>query len=147
MIRPAAFALVLIAGVASAAPIPKEVRVGPTHVGKWQTVNLDPNDPQKIRSYGQFWFLAEDGSFTYQDATAVGPPPKRTELLVFDPASGHVEHSMGGPNEKPRLGRYKIEGDRLTMNLNTNAAAPRPNGLAVERDGNVWILQRVGDRK
>ena len=118
-----------------------------THVGKWQNVYVDPKNPATITSRGQFWYLGEDGGFTYQDASALGPPPKPSERMVFDPKTGHMQHSMMAPDERIRLGFYKIDRDRLTLNLNTGPGAPRPKGLEPESSSNLWHLQRVEDKK
>ena len=104
MTRLAAFALLLSASALPSAPVPKEVLAKSTHVGKWQNVYVDPKNPATITSRGQFWYLGEDGGFTYQDASALGPPPKPSERMVFDPKTGHMQHSMMAPDERIRLG-------------------------------------------
>ena len=104
MIRLAAFTMLLLAAVLSAAPVPKEARARADHVGKWQNVYVDAKNPAKITSRGQFWYLGEDGSFTYQDEGAPGPPPKTMERIVFDSKSRHMQHSMIAADERIRLG-------------------------------------------
>ena len=145
--RSAALALLLVGPALLAAPVPKEVRTKSTHVGKWQNVYVDPKNPSTIQSCGQFWYLGEDGSFTYQDEGALGPPPKPSERIVFDPKTGHMQHSMISPNERIRLGVYNIDGDRLTLNLNNSPGTPRPKGLEPESNSTVWHLQRVEEKK
>ncbi len=145
MLRSAAFAL-LIAGVSTAAPVPKEVRANPHHVGTWQNVYVDANNPEVIQSRGQYWYFDENGGFSYQNAPAIGPPPKPAERMVFDPKTGHAQHSRIAPDETIRLGYYKIDGDRLTLNLN-NAPGPRPKGLEPEANSTIWHLQRVEAKK
>ena len=80
MIRPAVTLLILSTSL-FAAPVPKEARAKSDHVGKWQNVYVDAKNPAKITSRGQFWYLGEDGSFTYQDEGAPGPPPKTTSSV------------------------------------------------------------------
>ena len=94
----------------------------------------------------QFKRYDEDGGFTYQNAPAIGPPPKPAERMVFDPKTGHAQHSRIAPDETIRLGYYKIDGDRLTLNLN-NAPGPRPKGLEPEANSTIWHLQRVEAKK
>jgi hypothetical protein len=147
MIRSASLALLLVASALPAAPVPKGVRAQATHVGKWQNVYVDTKDPATITSRGQFWYLGEDGSFTYQDASAVGPPPKVPERMVFDPKSGQMQHSRIAPDEMIRLGKYKIDGDRLTINLNAAPGKQRPIGLEQEPNSNIWHLQRIEEKK
>ena len=147
MIRLAAFALLLTATALPAAPVPKEVRAHSSHVGKWQNVYVDAKDPSKITSRGQYWYFEEDGGFTYQDANALGPPPKPSERMVFDPRSGQMQFSQIAPDEMIRLGVYKIDGDRLTLNLNTGPGSARPKGLEPESNSNLWHLQRVEEKK
>lgn len=130
-----------------AAPVPKKVRARPGHVGKWQNVNVDPKNPAMILSRGQFWYLGDDGSFTYQNQDEQGPPPPKPERLVFEPKTGHVQHSEIAPDEKIRLGCYKIEGDRITMNLNSGPGLPRPTGLEPGANCNIWHLQRMEEKK
>ena len=130
-----------------AAPVPKEIRARPSHVGKWQNVNVDPKDPAVILSRGQFWYLGDDGSFNYQNQDELDAPPPKAERLVFEPKTGHVQHSLIAADEKIRLGCYKIDGDRITMNLNAGPGAPRPMGLEPGANGNIWHLQRVEEKK
>ena len=139
-----ALALLLVAPAVLAAPVPKELRAGPGHIGKWQNVYVDPKNPAVITSRGQFWYFGEDGSFTFHDEGASGPVPAPTQRMVFDPKSLHVQHSMIAPDEMIRLGVYKIEGDRLTMNLNPSPGKPRPSGVG---PGDLWHLQRVEEKK
>ncbi len=149
MTRLTALALLLSAPALPAAPVPKDVRAQATHVGKWQNVTVDPKNPAVIMSRGQFWYLGEDGGFTYQDANAAGPPPKPNELMQFDPKSGHMQHSgiVPVPGQNVRLGVFKIDGDRLTINLNTGAGPVRPKGLEPEANSGIWHLQRIEVKK
>ena len=140
----AAFALLLVAPALVAAPVPKELRAGPGHIGKWQNVNVDPKNPAVITSRGQLLYFGADGSFTFRDEGASGPAPAPTQRVAFDPKSGHVQHSMIAANEMLRLGVYKIEGDRLTMNLNPSPGKPRPSGFD---GGNLWHFQRIEEKK
>ncbi len=128
-----------------AAPVPKEVRARPGHVGKWQNVNVDPKNPAVILSRGQYWYLGEDGSFTYQNQDE-GLPPPASERLVFEPKNGHVQHSLIA-DDKIRLGYYKIDGHRITMNLNAVPGTPRPTGLEPGANSYIWHLQRVEEKK
>ena len=130
-----------------AAPVPKEVRARPGHVGKWQNVNVDPKNPAVILSRGQFWYLGDDGSFNYQNQDDLEVPPPKLERLVFEPRTGHVQHSLIAADEKIRLGCYQIDGDRITMNLNAGPGTPRPTGLDAGANGNIWYLQRVEEKK
>ncbi len=130
-----------------AAPVPKEVRARPSHVGKWQNVNVDPKNPAVILARWQFWYLGDDGSFAYQNQDEQGPPPSKPERLVFEPKTGHVQHSLIAADEKIRLGCYKIDGDRITMNLNAGPGALRPMGFEPGANGNIWHLQRVEEKK
>ena len=148
MRRLAALALLLSATALPAAPVPKELRAMPTHVGKWQNVYYDSKNPGVIRSRGQFWYFDKDGGFTYQDQTAIGAPPKPSERMVFDPRTGHMQHSMIAPDEKIRLGFYKIDGERLTLNLNVAPGSPQPKGLEPEStNSSIWHLQRIEEKK
>ncbi len=147
MIRPAAFALLLIATATQSAPVPKEARAGGTHVGKWQHVVLDPKDPGKRTPRGQTWFIGEDCNVAFHEMDYRGAPGRPTERLLFDPKTGEVDQSNIGGNGLIRTGRYKIEGDLLTINLNSNASTPRPKGMAIEPGSNLWTLQRVEDRR
>jgi len=145
MMRFAALALLLIAPALLAAPVPKEVLRGRgNHLGKWQNVYVDPKNPARITSRGQFWYFGQDGSFTFHDEGASGPVLPPTQRMVFDPKFGHVQHSEIATDERIRLGIYKIEGDRLTMNLNPSPGTPRPTGF---EGGNLWHLQRVAEKK
>jgi len=143
----AAITFLFISPVIFAAPVPKEVRARPDHVGKWQNVNVDPNNPAVILSRGQFWYLGDDGSFNYQDQDEQGSPPPKSERLVFEPKTGHVQHSLIAADEKIRLGCYKIDGNRITMNLNAGFGVPRPTGFESGANGNIWHLQRVEEKK
>lgn len=147
MTRLALFGLLLFAATLHSAPVPKEVRAKPSHVGKWQNVYVDNKNPTVITSRGQFWYFDDAGSFTYQNANEAGPPPKLVERMVFDPKTGHMEHSMSAADDKVRLGVYKIEGGRLTINLNGGAGTPRPQGLEPEANSNIWHLQRIEEKK
>ena len=147
MIRSAALVLLFVAPVLIAAPVPKELRAGPGHVGKWQNVYVDANNPAVITSRGQFWYFREDGGFTYQNEGEAAPPPQPSERMVFDPKTGHVQLSMMAADERTRFGVYRIDGDRLTMNLNTGTGPPRPKGLEPEAGSGLWHLQRIGEKK
>ena len=143
----ALFAVLLVLAPLFAAPVPKEARATASHVGKWQNVYVDPQNPAKITSRGQFWYLGEDGGFTYQDAAAHGPPPKPSERMVFDPKTGHMQHSRTAADEQLRLGIYKIDGDRLTLHLCNGPGTPRPKGFEPDANCTVWHLQRIEEKK
>ena len=147
MTRLAVFAMLLSATALPAAPVPKELRAMPSHVGKWQNVYVDAKNPTVINSRGQFWYFDEAGGFTYQNANETGPPPKPSERMVFDPRTGHMQHSIIAPDEKIRLGVYRIDGDRLTLNLNGEPGSPRPKGLEPESNSSIWHLQRIEEKK
>ncbi len=147
MTRSTILLILMLASPTFGAPVPKEIRSGFTHVGMWQRVALDPADPAKRTPNGQVWIIAEDCNVTFHDQGYRGPPGRPTERLLFDPKTGHVDQSNIGGNGAIRKGRYKIEGDLLIINLNSDAASPRPPGVVVERNSGFWILQRVEDRK
>ena len=142
-----AIALLLAAPALVAAPVPKEVRASPSHVGTWQCVTLDPNDPAKRTPSGQVWIIGTDCRVAFHGTGHLGPVPEPTERLAFDPNTGEVEQSNLGGNGLIRMGRYKIEGDLLTVVLNSVAATPRPVGVVAGPGTRVWHLLRVTEAK
>ena len=143
----ATFAVLLSVGSLAAAPVPKEVRGAPSHVGRWQRVEPDPNAPAKWARTGQTWIVNADGDVAFHEQDYRGPPGTPTERLAFDPKTGEVDQSRAGGGGPIRTGRYKIEGDLLTMNLNNTAGAPRPEGFSAANGSTLWLLQRVEGAK
>ena len=147
MMRHSAVALLGFAPALFAAPIPKEIRAAPTHVGAWQRVDVDPKDPSKRTPNGQTWIVGENCDVSFHEMGYRGPGRNPTERLLFDPKTGQIDQSRVGGGGPIRMGRYKIEGDLLTMNLNNGAGSPRPQGLTQEPGSTLWHLQRVEGEK
>ena len=146
MIRPVLLA-VLFATTAVAAPVPKEIRTAPSHVGRWQRVERDPNGLAKFVRTGQTWIVNADCDVAFHEQDYRGPVGTPTERLAFDPKTGQVDQSRAGGGGPIRTGRYKIEGDLLTINLNNVSGAPRPEGFTPGNGSTLWLLRRVEDSK
>jgi hypothetical protein len=146
MMRLALFALLCIAPALSAAPIPKEVRAAPSHVGTWELVTLDPKDPSKRLPTGQFWHIDAECGVAFGGWPAVARA-KPSERFAFDPKTGEVNHTLIAGNQRMLYGLYRIEGDLLTIQLNTGDPSIRPKGLAPEGGCSLWHLRRAGDSK
>ena len=146
MIRPAIIAMMCTAPV-FAAPVPKGVRATPSHVGRWQRVEPGANGVAKFVRTGQTWIVNADCDVAFHEQDYRGPAGTPTERLAFDPKTGEVDQSRAGGGGPIRTGRYKIEGDLLTMNLNNTAGAPRPEGFSAANGSTLWLLQRVEGAK
>ena len=142
MIRLAALAWLIVAAPLSAAPVPKEIRTAPTYVGTWQLVTLDPKDATKRTAAGQVWIINSDCDVAFQQALG-GAPVKPSERFALDPKTGDVNHTLIGGMQRMLFGKYKLEGDLLTIQLHTGDPSIRPKGIAQEPGCNVWHLQRV----
>ena len=129
-----------------AAPVPKEVRAAPAHVGTWQCVAPDPKDPAKRTPYGQRWIIGAEGGVSFRNPTDFGPIAEPTERFAFDPSTGHVDHTVIGGKQRTLLGLYKIEGDLLTVHLNTGGTT-RPSGLTAGPGTTAWHLARAPESK
>ena len=144
MIR-APLLLLLFASAVSAAPVPKEVRAAPSHVGTWEHVALDPRDPAKRTPNGRSWVVDADCGVAIRNHPDDRPKP--TERFAFDPKTGEVNHTIIGGAQRMFFGIYKIEGDLLTIQLSTGSPSIRPKGFAREPNCHLFTLRRVEDSK
>ena len=145
MMRSAALALLLIAPVLHAAPVPKEVRAAPAYIGVWQLATPDPNDPSKLIPVPLYWHIDAECGVAF-GARALGEI-KPTERFAFDPRTGHVNHARIGGAQRTLSGIYKIEGDLLTIKLDTRNPSIRPTGIAPEPGYSIWRLLKAEGAK
>ena len=145
MIRQAAIALVLMAGAASAAPVPKQLRAVPATTGTWQIIAPDPKKPGGyIAASGQYWII-DDACGVIFCPTVVPPVgAKPTEIFKFDPISGHVDHTLVGGTQRTLLGRFQLKDDILTICLDT-VGTTRPEAL--QEPASIWYLRRVKESR
>ena len=127
--------------------MPKEVRHSPSFVGKWLCVTLDPQNPAKRHSTGQYWIIDAECGVAFHGVADVGPKPKPFERFAFDQKTGHVDHTLLTGNQRMFHGVYQIEGDLLTIHLNTGDPSIRPKGFEIESGCSMWHLQRVEEAK
>ena len=147
MKRIAVLALLVFAPALLAAPVPKEVRHSPSYVGTWLCVTLDPKDPAKRHSTGQHWIIDPECGVAFHGVQQVGSKPKPSERFAFDPKTGHVNHTLIGGTQRMLHGVYRIEGDLLTIHLNTGDPSVRPAGFDPNGGYSMWHLQHVENAK
>ena len=139
MIRPTLFSLVAAAGLALAAPGPKnDVPKQPPLVGEWRLVRTDDT-----------------------------PTSRETDRIEeFRPGGVHVLRLWGGPGlesrnehrytvdvkaDPPRLdvaddlvGIFKVEGDTLSVCFRVRTTGPRPTQFkAIDGEQRLFVYQRV----
>ena len=141
-----ALVLLLLAPLASAAPVPKELKATGTTVGTWMLVRPDPQNPGQFVPGNQYWTIdAECGIIFGQTPTpAAGARP--SEIFKFDPATLEVDHfSIGQPGKRNYMGVYELKGDELTICLDLSAKG-RPKAVT-DPGVTVWHLRRVRETK
>ena len=136
-------ALLFVAPALAAAPVPKEIRTSPTHVGTWEEVTLDPNDRTKRTPTGHIWIVDAKCGVAFHAAGEAFPKPVPSERFAFDPATGHVDHTAIGSTQRMLFGVYKFEGDLMTIQLCTGNPSIRPKGFAPEPGCSTWHVRRV----
>lgn len=138
-------AILLSLGFAMAAPVPRELRNAPTLFGTWREGVPDLNEPGKFTSH--YWSIDEKHQVAFgqnpEEARAAG----KSEIFKCDHSNGHCDHSLvhGNQTQAHFQGRYELNGDRLTIILDTSGKS-RPKSVR-EAGFSVWHLERVKDSK
>jgi uncharacterized protein (TIGR03067 family) len=139
-IRPLA-ALTLFAGVAFAAPLPKELRVSdPQRIqGKWQVQKRhDDGVPRSSGVEDCFWTFQDDG-YTITDNGRIVAAGKFTLNTALKPRRIELRHEPKNAN-RDHLGLYEVAGDDLVITI-INPTVPAPD--SIDGKGCKIVFQRV----
>ncbi len=141
MIR-ALILLAVSASLATAAPVPKELKA-PVRAGTWKLLMIHAPTGVPATAMTHCWVIDPNDEVSFR-----GPQETSDEIrfrLIFDPAAKHCDYktkSMPAPNQ----GIYELAGDDLKIAIDFNGG-PRPKDFSVAPNVYTYTFRRVGDSK
>lgn len=133
--------LLLLAPLASAAPVPKELKADFKFEGLWLVESIVANGTPVIAENPEYWTV-DSKSVVMMHAGAVPPQGKTGHLqLTFDTAEGTLVYQLIHGNIQACFGRYEVSGKMLTIAIDLNGG--RPPTVETGSGIYVWRLKRV----
>ena len=143
MMRLVTLALLLAASVASAAPVPKEIRKAGKLDGLWEITSMEVfGKPGAILPQQHCWKI-ENGTITVVQAVPNAANFRRAPIAIKVDGSAtpkSLDYNTGGATPRPAI--YEVDGDtlKILMNLRGNE---RPKEMKSDDSTVLYVFKRV----
>ena len=142
MMRSAPLALLLAASVASAAPVPKEIRKAGQLDGLWEIASIEVFGKPGGIPPRQRWKI-ENGTITVEQIVvnaAVRPRPGIAIKVDDAVTPKSLDYNTGGATPRPAI--YEVDGDSLKIMMNLRGAE-RPKDMKSDDSTVLYVFKRV----
>lgn len=146
----------VLSAPATAAPVPKELTKKDVLYGTWSFEKVVIDGRTVVESGGgMFWVIDRNNDLSFQLTSPDDTPPPIAKPALpngwavttdaakremkFDPIRKEFDHTGG---ESPRLGRYELRSETLTVCLGF-PGSPRPASVNDLEKTQIWTLKRV----
>ena len=131
------------ASMATAAPVPKEVRKEASREGAWKLLKVESVAGGISTGMTHCWVIDA------RDEVSFSGPNERSDekrfRLIFDPAAKYCDYQTASM-KVPYSGIYELDRDALKLAIDFNGG-PRPKAFATGGGVYIYSFQRVKDSK
>lgn len=139
----AALLMLMLAPMAQAAPVPRELRNPPALEGTWEVVTMQSLG-QEIETYkGARWKIGKDSiGIVYPEAIRESYPSVTNTINRVDRSARPMHLDYTNYQGTDRKAIYEVQGDRLTICIPMRLP-DRPKALAADESNLFYTFRRV----
>ena len=133
----------LLAPVAVAAPVPKELRNPPPLEGTWEVVTMHSLGQETTAYRGARWKIGRDEiGIDYPEAIRAQYPSVSNKINGVNRSASPKQLDYTNYQGADRKAIYEVEGDKLTICIPMQIP-DRPKGLAADETNLFYTFRRV----